>query len=62
MHEFEIAKTFKVRDSIAVIIPKKIAKHLKLANGEYVKVSVRNEEIVIQKVFKETNNEIKNTR
>lgn len=48
---FEIAKTFKVKGSIAIIIPKKIAESLNLAEGQFVKVSAKNGEITITKVF-----------
>ncbi|HDH44080.1 MAG TPA: AbrB/MazE/SpoVT family DNA-binding domain-containing protein [Thermococcus sp.] len=51
MSEFEIAKIFKVKDSIAVIIPKKIAERINLENGQYVKISIKNGEIIIEKVF-----------
>jgi AbrB family looped-hinge helix DNA binding protein len=48
---FEIAKTFKVRGSVAIIIPKKIAESLNLKEGQYVKVSTKNGEVVITKIF-----------
>jgi len=51
MSEFEIGKIFKVKESIAVIIPKKIAERINLENGQYVKISIKNGEIIIEKVF-----------
>ena len=51
MSEFEIAKIFKVKDSIAVIILKKIAERINLENGQYVKISIKNREIIIAKIF-----------
>ncbi|HUY01057.1 MAG TPA: AbrB/MazE/SpoVT family DNA-binding domain-containing protein [Candidatus Deferrimicrobium sp.] len=47
----EVRKVFKISNSLAVVLPSKIANEFKVQEGTYVSIRIEDDKLIIEKVL-----------